>query len=68
MKRNQKWKIPNTVPESGTLRFSSCKNRKLKIKLRYVRAHERIKRAFARLILTKGNFLKICLLSRYIVY
>ena len=32
-KRNRKWKIPHTVLERQNLRFSSYKNRKLKVKL-----------------------------------
>ena len=31
MKQNRKWKIPHTVLERRTLRFSSYKNRKLKL-------------------------------------
>ena len=41
-----------------TLCFSSCKNRKLKVKLWWVAPRERKKRAFfALFILSKGNFL-----------
>ena len=46
MKRNRKWKIPHPVLEWPTLCFSSYKNRKLKVKLWWVGAHERKKMAF----------------------
>ena len=49
--------------------FSSYKNRKLKVKLWWVGAHERKKRAFFILfILSEGNFFNICVLSQCIVY
>ena len=46
MKKNLKWKIPHTVFERWILRFSSYKNRKLKVKLWWVGAPERKKWAF----------------------
>ena len=68
-KRNWKWKIPHTVLERRTLCFRSFENRKLKVKLWWVGVCERKKRAFFVLfILTKGNFLKICVLSQCILY
>ena len=52
-----------------TLYFSSYKNRKLKVKLWWVRACERKNRAiFVPFILSEGNFFKICILSQCIVY
>ena len=53
-KRNRKWKIPHTGLERRTMCFSSYKNRKLKVKLWWVWARERKKRAF----FVKGNFLR----------
>ena len=44
--RNRKSKIPHIVLERRTLCFNSFKNHKLKIKLRWVGARERKKRAF----------------------
>ena len=46
MKQNLKWKIPHTVSERWISCFSSYKNCKLKVKLWWVRAQERKKRAF----------------------
>ena len=46
MKENLKWKIPPTVFERWILCFSSYENRKLKVKLWWVGAPERKKRAF----------------------
>ena len=67
-KRNRKWKIPHTVLERRTLCFSSYNNRNLKVKLWWVRARERKKRAFfAPFILSKGKFFKICFISLYSV-
>ena len=43
---NRKWKIQHTVLEKRTLCFSSCKNRKVKVKLWWVGAREWNKRAF----------------------
>ena len=55
--------------EGQTLCFSSFKNRKLKIKLWSVGAHERKKRAFFVLfILPKKDFFNICVLSQCMVY
>ena len=54
---NRKWKISRTGLERLTLYFSSYKNRKLKVKLWWVGARERKKRAFfVRFILSKGIF------------
>ena len=68
--KNQKEsKIPHTVLERRTLCFSSYKNRKLKVKLWWVGARERKKRAFfVPFILSEGNFFNICVLSQCIVY
>ena len=69
MRRNRKWKIPHTVLERWTSCFSSYKNRKSKIKLWWVGARERKKRAFfLPFILSKGNFRNIFVLSQCIVY
>ena len=69
MKRNQKWKIPHTDLERRTLCSSTYKNRKLKLKLWWDAARKRKRRAFfVPLILSKGNFLNICVLSQYIVH
>ena len=69
MKWNWKWKIPHIVLERRNLFFNSRKNRKLKVKLWWVGARERQKRAFLyRFFLPKGNFFKICFLSQCIVY
>ena len=66
---NWKWKIPHTVLERRTLCFSSYKNRKLKVKLWWVGARERKKRAFfVPFILSEGIFFNICVLSQCIVY
>ena len=68
-KQNVKWKIPYTVSERRTLCFSSCKNQKLKVKLWWVGARERKKRAFfVPFILSEGIFFNICVLSQCIVY
>ena len=49
--------------------WSSCKNRKLEIKLWWVGACERKRRAFfVPVILSEGSFFKICVLSQCIVY
>ena len=69
MKQNLKWKILYTVFERQILCFSSYKNRKLKVKLWWVGARERKKRAFfVPFILSEGNFFNICVLSQCIVY
>ena len=58
-----KMEIPHTVSERQTLCFSSNKNRKLKVKLWWVGARERQKRAFFVLfILSEDNFFKFVLL------
>ena len=55
--------------EWQTLCFSSCKNRKLKVKLWWVDARERKKRAcFVPFILPEGYFFNIYVLSPCIVY
>ena len=55
--------------ERESLCFSSYKNRKLKVKLWWVGARERKKRAFfVPFILSEGNFFNICVLSQCIVY
>ena len=64
-KWNRKWKIPHTVLERQTLCFSLNKNCKLKVKLWWVGARERKKRAFfVSFILSEGNFFNICVLSQ----
>ena len=68
-KRNRKWKINPTHSVRETLRFSSYKNRKSKVKLWWNGARERKKRAFSvPLILSEGKFFNICVLSQCIVY
>ena len=69
-KNETKWKMENpTVLERRTLCFSSCKNRKLKVKLWWVGARERNKRAFfVPFILSEDNFLNIFVLSQFVVY
>ena len=70
MKQNRKWKIPHTILERQTLRFSSFKNRKLKVKLWWVGAHERKYTAFfVPFMLSEGNFFKMfCLNVQRIEY
>ena len=69
MKWNWKWKIPHTALERRTLCFSSYKNCKLKVKLWWVGARERKKRAFfVPFILSESNFFKISVLSQCIMY
>ena len=69
MKRNRKWKIPHTLLEKRTLRLSSYRNCKLKVKLWEVGARKRKKRAsFVLLILSEGNFFNICVSSQCITY
>ena len=68
-KQNQKWKTLHTVLERQTLRFSSYKNHKLKVKLWWVEALERKKRGFfVPFLLSEGNFFKNCVLYQGIVY
>ena len=68
-KRNRKWKTPHAILERRTLCFSSYKNRKLNVQLWGVGAHGRKKTPFfVPLILSEGNFFKICVLSQCIVY
>ena len=65
----RKSKIPNTVLERQTLFFSSCKNHKLKLKLRWVGAHKLKKRAvFVPFILSEVSFLNIYVLYQCMVY
>ena len=57
MKRNWKKKIPHTVLEIRTFCFSSYKNHKWNVKLWWVEARGRKKRAFfVPFILSEGNF------------
>ena len=64
-----KMENPTPVLERKTLCFSSYKNRKLKVKLLWVGAHEIKKRAFfVRFILSEGNSFYICVSSQCIVY
>ena len=65
MKRNRKCKIPQT---RRVLRFSSCKNRKLKVKLCRGGAREKQSAFFVPFYLSEGNFFNICVLSQCIVY
>ena len=68
-KTESKWKIPRKVLKKRILCFSSYKNRKLKVKLWWVGARERKKRAFfVPFILSEGNFFNICVLSQCKVY
>ena len=65
-KNKRKSKMENAIrgSERWTLWFSSNKNRKLKIKLWWVGARERKKRAsFVPFILSEGNFFNICVLN-----
>ena len=64
---NWKWKIPHTVFERQNLCFSSYKNRKLKVKLWWLGARERKKRAFfLPFILSEVNFFCYsCFISVY---
>ena len=65
-KRNRKWKI-HTVLERRTLCFSSYRNCKLKVKVWWVGARERKKKAsLVPFILPEGNFFIICVLSQCI--
>ena len=55
--------------EWRTLRFSSYKNRELKVKLWWVEARERKKRAFfVALILSEEIIFNVCVLSQCILY
>ena len=72
-KTGSKWKILHTVLERPTLSFSSYTNRKLKLKLWWVGAHERKVRAFLyffyRLFCPKEFFFfNICVLFQCTVY
>ena len=72
-KTGSKWKILHTVLERPTLSFSSYTNRKLKLKLWWVGAHERKVRAFLyffyRLFCPKEFFFfqHLCFISMYSV-
>ena len=78
-KRDRKWEIPHTVLKKQSLCFSSYKNRKLKVKLWWVGARERKKRAsflpffylfiylFIYLFFDQRKFFNICVLSQCIV-
>ena len=68
-KCNWKWKIPQIVLGRRTLCFNSYKNNKSEVKLWWVGARERKKRAFfVPFLLPEGNYLKIYVLFHYIVY
>ena len=68
MKQNQNWKIPHTLLERRTLCFNLY-NRKLKLNMWCIGAHERNNKAFFVLfILTEENFSNICVLSQCEVY
>ena len=70
-RQNRKCKILHTVLERWTLCFGSYKNCELKVKLWWVGAHKRIKRAFlffVTFILSEGNLFNICFFSQCIVY
>ena len=59
----------NSFRETDLVCFSSCKNRKLKVKRWWVGARERKKRAsFVPFILPEGDFFNICVLSQCIKY
>ena len=67
MKRNRKWKVPDTVLERWAWCFSSYKSQKLKVKQWWNEAHDREKRAFfAPSILSEENFFNSCVLSQRI--
>ena len=57
-KRNRKWKILHRVLERQTLCFSSYRNCKLKVRLWWVRAHEKRGYFLYRLFCPKGIFLR----------
>ena len=68
-KRNRKWEIPHTILERPTLSFSSCTNCKLKVKLCWVGARERRKRAtFVLHTLWEGNYVNIFVSSQCLAY
>ena len=69
MKRNRKWKIPHTVLERRTLCLSSYKNHKLKVKLWWVGAHKRKKRAFfVPFFFSEGNFFNVLMCSVFVLF
>ena len=68
-KTKSKIKNPHTISERRNLCFSSYKNCKLKIKLWWVGAREKKKRAFfVQFIFSEGNSFNIFVLSQYILY
>ena len=68
-KRNRKWEIPHTILERPTLSFSSCTNCKLKVKLCWVGARERRKRAiFVLHTLWEGNYVNIFVSTQCLAY
>ena len=62
-----KMENPTHTLERRTLRFSSYENRKLKVKLWWVRAHKQ-SAFFVTFILSEGKVFNVCVLSQYIVY
>ena len=62
-------KIENPTHSFGEtkLGFSSYKNRKLKVKLQWVRAREKKREHFVSFILSEGNIFNICNLSQCIL-
>ena len=68
-RQNRKWKIPHTVLERWTMRFSSYKNYKWKMKLLWVGARKRKKSVFFVTFISFGrHFFSIWVLSQCIVY
>ena len=67
-KRNWKWEIPRTVLEKCNLHSSSYKNRKIKVKLSWVRTRRKKRAFFVPFIFSEGNFINICVLSQCIAY
>ena len=68
MKRNEKWKIPHTVLERQILCFSSYRIHKLKVKLWWVGAGKRKKRAFYVPFIFREEIFLIFVLSQCIAY
>ena len=68
MKRNEKWKIPQTFSERWTLCFNSYKNCRLKIKLVSWSSWKKKNAFFVTFILSKGNFFRTFVLSQCIEY
>ena len=68
MRRNRKWKIPHTVLERWTMRFSSYRNCELKVKVWWVGARERKNRIFCNVYLLRIIFFfNFFFISMYIV-